>query len=210
MPPQSSVGSSEGRRGRKPASESRAAEIRAKLLAWRQMPEPQRISLRALGHELGTSHQLLGHYLKGWEKWQSKEYRRQAREISAHAEAETRPWIAAEMQRQAQALEKAAFQSMVGSLLDDTLRKLRRNARGRQFSRGEIKMLSLLASRGYREAQKILDRASSTEIAEDNLPQTVNGQAKSFRIASGRVATPLKWSRVRSREKLAYSQNRKQ
>jgi hypothetical protein len=36
------------RRGRKLISESRAAEIRAKLAAWRQTPEPQRISLRAL------------------------------------------------------------------------------------------------------------------------------------------------------------------
>ena len=63
-------------RGRKPNDESKAAEIRAKLAAWKQMPESSRPSLRELARELGTSHQLLSHYLQGWEKWQAKEYRR--------------------------------------------------------------------------------------------------------------------------------------
>lgn len=50
-------------RGRKPKQESRAAEIRARLAEWKQMPEFSRPSLRALARELGTSHQLLNHYL---------------------------------------------------------------------------------------------------------------------------------------------------
>jgi hypothetical protein len=91
------------------------------------------------------------------------EYRRHAKEIRVGAEAETGPWILAEMQRQAQTLEKAAFQSMLGSLLDDQFNQLKRKARGGQLSCGELKMLKLFASRGYRDAQEILDRSNSSE-----------------------------------------------
>jgi len=173
-----------GKRGRKPASQSRAEEIRERLLSWRQTPEPQRVSLRALARELGTSHQLLGHYLTRWEKWQAKECGRQATEIRVRAETETRPWIVAEMLRQAQAFERAAFQSMLGSALYDALRQLKRKARGGQLSRGEVKLLRLFASRGHREAQEILDRSSSTEKSKNNLPLISSRATKPFRSAS--------------------------
>ena len=171
-------------RGRKSAAESRAAEIRVKLLAWKQTPEPHKISLRALARELGTSHQLLEHYLTRWEKWQAKECGRQATEIRVRAEAETRPWIVAEMLRHAQALETVAFQSMLGSALYDALRQLKRKARGGQLSRGEVKLLRLFASRGHREAQEILERSSSTEKSKNNLPLISSRATKPFRSAS--------------------------
>jgi hypothetical protein len=104
-------------RGRKPRSESRAEELRQQLNAWKRTPESSRSSLRAIARELGTTHQLLGHFLKGWEKWQAKEYRRQAKEIRVSAEAETRPWIVAEMLRESQAFEKAAFQAELSAML---------------------------------------------------------------------------------------------
>jgi predicted secreted protein len=56
----------------------------------KQMPEFSRPSLLALARELGTSHQLLVHYLKRLEKWQGEQYFRQAREILARVEAENR------------------------------------------------------------------------------------------------------------------------
>jgi hypothetical protein len=59
--------------GRKTKQESRADEFRQRLLAWKQIPESLRPSLRELARELGTSHQLLEHYLGGLEKWQHKE-----------------------------------------------------------------------------------------------------------------------------------------
>jgi hypothetical protein len=59
--------------GRKIKQESRADEFRHRLLAWKQIPEPLRPSLREFARELGTSHQLLEHYLGGLEKWQHKE-----------------------------------------------------------------------------------------------------------------------------------------
>ena len=46
-------------KGRKPKQESRAMEFRRELLAWKQIPEASRPSLRSLACDLGTSHQLL-------------------------------------------------------------------------------------------------------------------------------------------------------
>jgi hypothetical protein len=69
--------------GLKRTDESRATAIRTRLVAWRQEPETQRPSLRALAEELGTNHQLLSFYLKGLNKWQREEYHRKAKEIRA-------------------------------------------------------------------------------------------------------------------------------
>jgi hypothetical protein len=80
-------------RGRKRNPESRASEIHSKLAAWRQASESARPSLRASAREVDTSHQLLSHYLLHWDKWQAKEYRRQAEELRARARTETRPWL---------------------------------------------------------------------------------------------------------------------
>src|SRR6266852_6759903 len=72
-------------RGRKHKWESRALEFYGRLARWKQTPESARPSLRALARQLGTSHQLLSHYLRSWAKWQAKECRRQAEEIRASA-----------------------------------------------------------------------------------------------------------------------------
>lgn len=50
-------------RGRKPIYESRAAEFRRVLTAWKTAPPSLRPSLRKLARELNTSHQLLEYYL---------------------------------------------------------------------------------------------------------------------------------------------------
>jgi hypothetical protein len=50
-------------RGRMPAYESRAQEIRARLLVWKRPPESMRQWLRELARELHTSHQMLGYFL---------------------------------------------------------------------------------------------------------------------------------------------------
>jgi hypothetical protein len=75
-----------------------------------------RPSLRALARELGSSHQLLNHYLKGLEEWQYQERFRQAikalKGISARAQAENRfltPWE----QQQFRALAREALRAMV-------------------------------------------------------------------------------------------------
>jgi len=58
-PPRGSGDRARGRRGCKAASESRATKIWGRLLAWKQTPGPQKISLRAFASQMGTPHQLL-------------------------------------------------------------------------------------------------------------------------------------------------------
>ena len=106
--------------GRKPANESRATAIRARLVAWRQTPEAQKVSLRALAIELGTSHQLLSFYLRGLDEWQMKEYRRRAKETRARAEAENRPLTSVEL-GYVGPCDKAAFDLMIDGAIGKTL-----------------------------------------------------------------------------------------
>jgi hypothetical protein len=118
-----------GKPGRKPASESRAVEICSKLLAWKQTPELQRISLRTLAVELGTSHQLLGSYLRGLNKWEAKDYKCRAQEIRNLAWAEKRrltPWE----ESRAEAFDRAAFQCMIESALTHALKRYEAELRG--------------------------------------------------------------------------------
>ena len=153
------VDTAQGRRGRKPARQSRAAEIRAKLLAWKQTPESQRSSLRALAAKLGTSHQLLSVYLKGLDNWQKKDYQRSAVTIRNLAKAENRlmtPWE----QSQVATLERAAFQCLISSALTSALKRyeqeLGKKAGG--LTRTELKLVKMLAQRGFPMAQKLLQK----------------------------------------------------
>jgi len=111
------------RRGRKPVSESRAAEIRARLIAWRQIPETNRVSLRALAVQIGTSHQLLSFYLQRLDRWQAREYRRKAKEIRSVGEAENRLLTQCE-DAQANSYEKAAFHASIDFVLEATGKKM--------------------------------------------------------------------------------------
>lgn len=114
-------------RGRKPKWESRGLEFYGRLATWRQTPESVRPSLRALARQLGTSHQLLSHYLRSWAKWQAKEYRRQAEEIRSNAEVERRSLTAWEEQ-QAEVYDQAAFQCMIESALEKAVKQFERDA----------------------------------------------------------------------------------
>jgi transcriptional regulator with XRE-family HTH domain len=149
----------QGKRGRKPARQSRATEIRTKLLAWKHTPEPQRISLRALAAKLGTSHQLLSVYLRGLDNWQKKDYQRSAATIRSLAKAENRhmtPWE----QSQVATLERAAFQYLITSALTSALKRyeeeLGKKAGG--LTRTEHKLVKMLAQRGLPFAQKLLQK----------------------------------------------------
>jgi hypothetical protein len=171
-------------RGRQPRWESRALEFYGRLARWKQTPESARPSLRALAHQLGTSHQLLSHYLRSWAKWQAKEYRRQADEIRARAEMENRtltPWE----QQKARVYDQEAFHWMIESALEKAMRHLERDTDTGRLNRAQVKMLRLLASRGYAKAQKILKKLSGTERSENNLPLPRSRAAKSFRFAQG-------------------------
>ena len=175
------VESAKVKRGRKPGGESRAASIRARLVTWRRDPESQRVSLRALAAELGTSHQLLSFYLRGLDDWQRKDYERQAGEIRDQADAENRlmtPWE----ESQVRSLEREAYLLMIDSVLQPTLKRLEAGT----LSGRELKVVNFLAQRGVPIAQKILEKH------RNNLPAQPAITAKSFRTDSANVATPLK------------------
>ena len=78
------VNATRHKRGRKPAKESRAPEIRARLAEWKQLPQSFRGSLRALATEMGTSHQLLSFYLQRLEERQGRECERQCENNLPH------------------------------------------------------------------------------------------------------------------------------
>jgi hypothetical protein len=147
--------------GRKPAQESRATEFRQKLMEWKQTPQSLRPSLRALARMLVTSHQLLKHYLDGLEKWRHKERYRKATEesdqILARAIVEGRPMTEWEEQRH-HACAVTAFRAKVGSLLLDSLTKLKQEARRGPLHPAEFKFVKILAKQGFPGAEELLHK----------------------------------------------------
>ncbi|HXP79058.1 MAG TPA: hypothetical protein VN976_04070 [Verrucomicrobiae bacterium] len=170
------------KRGRKRISESRAAEIRARLVDWKQTPESARISLRALAAEISTSHQLLSFYLKRLDEWQGneqqKEYWRQAKAIRGRADAENRSMSESEMEREL-AYMQAAGRCMLSSLRDRLFRGFEADAK-----RGQLhpKIADYLARQlNDPKAQKILRLSKMPAKSKNNLPLVSLCARKSFR-----------------------------
>jgi hypothetical protein len=163
--------------GRKAATETRAEEFRARLTVWKQTPKEQRVTLRALAAELGTSHQLLCAYLRRLDKWQGKEYWRRAKAIRERAWAENRVTTPAE-DAQAEALDRAAFHYTIGALLDTTVRRYEKELRETEagtLKGNKLRLVKMLARHGSPLAQKLLQQH------ENNLPAKQSGTTKSFR-----------------------------
>jgi DNA-binding transcriptional MocR family regulator len=143
-------------RGRKKKQESRAQEIRASLLVWKQTPESSRPSLRALARELGTSHQLLEHYYDGLEDWQHRERcqraNAEAEEIRARAKAENREMTLRE-----------CVDAIITPGLLDQIESIRQDAKRGPLNHYQIKMLKLLA-RQFPEAQELLQKCSGSAL----------------------------------------------
>jgi hypothetical protein len=155
--------------GRKPKQESRSAEFRQRLIAWKRTPESLRPSLRALARELGTSHQLLKHYLDGLEKWRYKERYRKANEesdqIVARAIIEGRLMTESEEQR-CHACTIAAVRATLCSIGLDELAKLKQEARRGPLQPAQYKMVEGLAKQGFPGAQKLLETCSQVGLKE--------------------------------------------
>jgi hypothetical protein len=187
-----------GKKGRKRVNESRAIEIRARLTEWKQLPESSRPSLRALARELGTSHQLLCHYLRHWDVWRAEEYRRQANELRRRARTETRPWVVEEILRQARAYDQAAFLSTMEFSLGKLFTRLQRDAKAHPLNRGQVKLLSALALRGSVKAREILEGWGPMKKPRNNLPLRISRAGKSFGSGEG-VAGNSSKTRPRAR-----------
>jgi hypothetical protein len=155
--------------GRKPTQESRATEFRRSLIARQQTPESSRPSLRALARELGTSHQLLKHYLDGLEKWRYKErYRKanaEADQILARAIIEGRPMTQWEEQRR-HACTIAAIRAKAGAILLDELAKLKQEARRGPLHPAQFKMVKVFAKQGFPGAQEPLQKCLRDGLKE--------------------------------------------
>jgi hypothetical protein len=149
-------------RGRKPDYESRATEFRQRLIEWKQAPESLRPSLRALARELGTSHQLLKHYLDRLEKWQYQERFRKAKKqsegIRARAAAEGR-YMTAWEEQQVRAFDRAAMSAMVAPMLLDQIERIKQADKRGPLNCYQIKTLKLLAQ-GFPEARELLQKYS--------------------------------------------------
>ena len=177
-------------RGRKPKQESRAADFRRMLIAWKQTPESLRPSLRAVGREVGTSHQLLKHYLDGLEKWQYLERYRKAKmeseQIRARANAEGRPMTVWE-QQQSLSCTMASLRAMAASDFLVKIECIKRDAKRGPLHPAQIKMLKLFARIGFPQAQEFLQKYSQSGVnnQKNNLPAISAGSAKSFRTEEG-------------------------
>jgi hypothetical protein len=146
--------------------------------------------VRAVARELGTSHQLLSHYLNTWDKWEGKEYKRHALQIRARAWAENRDLTPLE-DAQATAYGRAAIQAILTSAYlraaDSGLNEVLKRARaGVALSKHEIRFVNLLARKGFPMAHKIIQVCSQSNAKKqlDNLPSTLACAAKSFRSES--------------------------
>ncbi len=153
--------------GRKPKQQSRCAEFRQRLITWKQTPVAFRPSLRALGRELGTSHQLLTHYLAGLVKWQYEERYRKAKkesdEICARANAESRNLTYWEEQT-IRACDKALIRSLVTPALHDLLERIKREAKREPLGRCQFKTLKMFAKQGFPGAQQLLQNCSQVGL----------------------------------------------
>jgi hypothetical protein len=152
-------------RGRKPNQESRSAEFRRRLIAWKQIPESHRPSLTALACELGTSHQLLSHLLNGLEKWREEERYREAKnrckEIRSRAEAEKRALSQSEKE-QFRASDRASARALLGSVLLNQIENIKREAKRGRLTSHHIEMLKVFARNGFSEAQELLQKYPKT------------------------------------------------
>jgi len=148
-------------RGRKSKQESRAQEYREHLIAWKQTPESLRPSLRELARELGTSHQLLQHYLDGLEEWEFKERYHRAKEkalekavaIRARAEAEGREMTMRE-----------CLEVMVTPGLHDQIERIRQDAKRGPVHPAEFKMMKLFVKQGLPGAQEVLQKCAAAGL----------------------------------------------
>jgi hypothetical protein len=150
--------------GRKPADQSRADEICARLATWQQQPAEQRPSLRALATELGTSHQMLSFHLKGLDRWQQQEYHRKAREIRDRGLGMTYA-----DEQQMIAYERAALNCMLNRTLDGTLERVAQEAKAQGWTRKHVEFVKLAARKGHPSAQKLLQSLKSDLAAKSAL-----------------------------------------
>jgi hypothetical protein len=124
------------RPGRRQKDESRADELRERLVKWSYFPSNERPSLRRLAAALNTSHQLLSHLLVGLEDWEREKDLTRCRVLtkghgSVMSEAEQMRWHRkfrrdrAELARSLSRREDSAHEARVEALMNAIYMKFR-------------------------------------------------------------------------------------
>ena len=159
------------KRGRKTKQASRADELRRKLTAWKQIPESQRPSLRALARELGTSHQLLEHYLDGLEIRQAREQEanraRECQRITENIRAQAKERALTQWeQEQLLAYDRRYMSAAAGEILLNQLEALSRKAKKEPLNWWDIKTLKLLVKSRLPGAQELLQKYEGQALSQ--------------------------------------------
>jgi hypothetical protein len=149
--------------GRKPAYESRATELRQRLIVWKQMPIALRPSLRAFAIQLGTSHQILSYYLGGLDTLGAEQ---EAKRIRARAEAEGRPMTFRE-----------TLQAMLISTNAKWIVELRKAAKRGPLKSDRFKFLNELVRQGLPGAKEILEKCRVMTPEEEKQAQAAEKKA---------------------------------
>ena len=139
-------------RGRKSKQESRADELRQRLITWKEIPESLRPSLRALAAEIGVSHQLLTFYLEDLEEWYRSAKKRtleKADRIRARVAAENREMTMRE-----------CIDVIIAPGMLDRIESLRQEAKRGPLHRAQFEMLKRFAKQGLPGAQDALQECS--------------------------------------------------
>jgi hypothetical protein len=182
--------------GRKTKHESRAAELQAKLAVWNQTAESARPSLRGLARELGTSHQLLSHYLAGLEEWMAREqkeaYEREAEEIrrKGNEDVSFRVLNCKRLAFCEQQADRWHAHEMVAKLTSSSVRAYTRDAKRGLLDPRAVKFLPQLV--GDSQGRRILQLQSKAE-------SRVSSNAKAALHQLARINDPERWRRILSR-----------
>jgi hypothetical protein len=136
----------------------RPDEIKARLVAWQETPESERPSLRGLAAEMGVSHQLLSHHLKGLEHWRIEqrrlELKRERESMWERVNGEHRLPTEDEYARITGILREEV-QLVVTPL---AWKAIERSAQSGKLSKRGVKWLQARARAGDPRAQEIVDR----------------------------------------------------
>jgi hypothetical protein len=158
--------------GRKPKEESRATELRQALIAWKQMPEGSRPSLRFLALQLRTAHQLLNHFLSTIDDWALEERirfsERRADQMHARAQAEDRHLTGRE-----------AAAVTVEPYLLKMIAKVKKEYERGPLPPHQIKMLRMLA-KNFPEAQNLLQKCLQDKRPRIKKPLELTTEQEAF------------------------------
>jgi hypothetical protein len=151
--------------------ESRALELRQRLILWKQMPESSRPTLRGLGREIDVKHQLLGYYLDGLDEWEYGERCRRAREMAQKKPTEIRARAKAENREMTMG---ECCQAIITPEMPDQIEEIRQEAKRGRLNWAHVKMLQIWA-RHFPQAKEVLEKYSQSALPRKSFREIVKG-----------------------------------